>query len=189
MSVQMNKIPHLFKHNAEGKAIPELADPTMSWVLNGWGMPTYKLTGILVKVEEHGVGHYSVKVWDDKLDNFRSVDEQKEGYIVKAFLALPQKDTEEGLFVVYGKDVRGNPHKCEDTEMVCISPTNYDIWIPFLQAKKLRGEGGSATVQEVFEGCRKELLDPETEVDGVVFHREYGAKTVAVCQVERGEFD
>jgi hypothetical protein len=178
------KIDHLFKHNSFGKAIPELADQHFAWVINGLGIETYKLRGELCRIVGTDAATWACRKWDPVTEEFITIDPVLDKPLLRAFFNLPDRETEEGFFVAYGEGIRGNPYMMDHPEMISVCPPHHDVWMPVGKVRKAINN----TVKEIFDMCKRELLDPLSNVDGVVFHKMVDGNSQMVCQVERDEF-
>lgn len=180
------KIPHLFKRDEQGLAIAELSDEKYKWVTDGRGWASYKLVGIPARLITVEGGSLNCQVWDEEKGYWRFYSAEKDPAVKVAFFELPQRLLQEGQFVVYGKDVRGNPHGAEGTYMTRTSPVSNLLMIPS-HTVRLRPYTAT-TVKELYDTLKKELLEARTNVPGVVFHSEVNGQTQDMVQVTMEDF-
>ncbi len=180
----ITNVKPLFKRNAEGLAIPELSDPSLSWVINGNGWASYKLEGILCRVFKVN-NEFFCRKWDKDKKRFEIFDPKTHYGLNKAWEDLEEGDLSEGYFVAYGKDIKGNPHGCTRNEMIRVALVDSRLLIP-------HGAGlrpfHVKSIQGLFDIFKAELSAPETDCSGIVFHKEESSKLADCCQVTREEF-
>lgn len=168
----MIKFDTLFKRGKDGKVIPEI-NPVCSWVLGTEnGLMTIKLDGITVRprwVAEAGTAGWRIDKFDKRLDAWITCDAtlQENKPIWEAWQKLDFKN--DGVYVVYGRDIKGNPHNLADNLMIKIQPVDYNLIVAKGKSKIRRGPG--QTAQLMYNEILDEFLE-SPEIEGLVFHLE-----------------
>jgi len=186
----MIKIPYLFKHDANGLAIPELNDD-MEWVRKDEGEMTYMLDGQCLRCEGAGQARkwYKRHKGSDGLTYWielnRESEKDKDLWECIDF----DKFCSPGIFEAIGSKINGNPHGLEKAMMYRIIPVE---WKLVQRTGHIVKRGYDITVQQLFDSLKVELSDPSCDVEGVVFHKESWAKgactLVAAAKVRKAEF-
>lgn len=164
------KIVNLFNSDLNGMAIKSMG-PGNEWAMLDSSLMTIKLDSITVEV-----GFDSTKsVWTLKhlrsnglpdFQMFRSGG-GLEAQIWQAFDNQYTKQT--GKFLVYGKDINGNPHGIDKTLFAKFMPITHELVV---QAHKtIVKRGPNVTVGEFYDSIYKEL-EQSPEIQGLVFHKE-----------------
>lgn len=152
----MKKIPTIFLRDLRLTCRPVTGDqnPECSWVFEGEGIATRKIDGINVKIE-NGVAYQRIKpvLFDYKEAEYGEVTDP---VVKRAVEARPYMD---GIYEVYGEDIRGNKEKVKGQHLISVAPYDASLVIPEAP-RSYRGLMG---------------LFATTSIEGIVFHRENGA--------------
>ncbi len=189
-SIKVVKVQNLFKKDAQGLVIPELASDDMQWVISVQKMPgqcfqTIKVDGITVKVRwKEGQKNLwrRTKVDDQSIWFLCRRDCVEDAPLWEAYDNYKNGKADEGTYVAYGPQIKGNPQNADCHLMVKVDPVEHSI-IMYNGSGIVRG----GTVQDLYDSLKKELA--ESDCEGVVFQYEYPSmKLNAAAQVTRKDF-
>lgn len=178
------KIDNLFNLDLNGQARKSIS-AGCEWAMMDHSLMTIKLDAIAVEVgfdttamtwkltrlRSNGLNDYSI--------NRGSITEDNK--IWAAFDGQFTKQT--GKFLVYGKDINGNPHKLDKTLFAKFLPVTHVLVV---QAHKtIVKRGFTITVGEFYDSIYAELKQ-SPEIQGLVFHKEDNQLNVlAMAKVTR----
>lgn len=179
------KIQPLFKYSEHGLVRPELT-PGCEWVLEGKGWISAKLDGITVRVAGTSLLKRTTS-GNDSTEIYISCKPGEDDVLIKACGEVVKKP--DGIYVIAGPGIRGNPHNLKDVQMVGVYPIDTALII-YSSTGIIRGTG--ITVQMLYDSIQKTLSDPLTDAEGVVFHHEQwlGGRWIplGLAQVTRKDF-
>ena len=182
----MIPIPSLFqKDSVTGLAMPKL-NPGCEWILTpDNGIMTVKIDGIATLVEFiKDDGWVLSKPNASNPELWERVTKFSDPFLWQAFDNLEIKHP--GVYVSYGKGIKGDPHRINDTFMIKIFPADYCLLIK-REDTKIR-KGPLSNVETLFDAIKYEL-EESPEIEGLVFHLEgVDMKIEKVCQVSKQDF-
>lgn len=152
----MKKIPTIFLRDLRLTCRPVTGDqnPECAWVFEGDGIATRKIDGINVKIE-NGVAYERIKpiLFDYVEADYGPVVDP----VVKR--AVEARQYLDGIYEVYGEDIRNNKEKVKGQHLVSLIPLDHTLVIQ--------------DVPRTYRGLMG--LFSTTSIEGIVFHRENGA--------------
>lgn len=180
-------VPFLFKHDADGRAIPEF-NSGHDWVLNRASgvFLTVKIDGVTVRLARYGNGNKLTLLkqsWTDHHDTWTMCHETVPEDALLFEAVKNSAAISEGIYVAYGPGIKGNPQKVDRLYTVRVSPA--DGFLIMYSGSGVKRLG--ATVQSFYDDCRVALRDGDAE--GMVIQLEEPTMTLkSAVQVTRQEF-
>ena len=176
------KIPTVFKADENGLAVPEF-NADCEWVNSEDGLMTIKLDGeqVMVELQDNKWKIFKLYLGGEYFELFRSMNSDAPYW--KAFDNQDVKSI--GKFEVYGKDIKGNPHKINDTYMIKVFPVDMSLIV-----NRDRGPRRSTIIPvgDFFNSVKKEL-EESPEIEGFVFHLEGQSMTLKkIAKVTKKDF-
>lgn len=191
----MVKFDDVFKRGADGRVIPEIT-PEAQWILStDNGLMTIKIDGICVRAYwqlPQGNTATAENNWGWVLER-----KLKDGGWAKTNPTNPHdapiytawKNMEirqDGIFEVYGKDIKGNPHNLSDNFMIRIIPVEYSLIVAKGVSRIYRGP--AQTARGLYDTIKAEFLE-SPDIEGLVFHLEdVGMKLKSAARVTKKDF-
>lgn len=166
----MIKFDTLFKRGADGKVIPEI-NPPCTWVLStDNGLMTIKLDGVTIQPQwcsGPGPAHWNIRVKEGNDWRLSEPGSQQDKTIWMAWQMADFKG--DGIYVVYGKDFKGNPHNMTCNQMIKVMPVDHNLIIARGKSKITRGVG--QTEKRLYDQILDEFTE-SPEIEGLMFHLE-----------------
>lgn len=188
----MKKIKTLFvRDETDRRYITDVVEPGLEWVLAGEGMPTRKLDGTCVMLDDHGVwwARREVKPGKPTPPGFVPLGEDGFTHKVMGYEPIGQSSWatwhaeavrnsgprfEPGTYELCGPRINGNPEGFGAHVLIRHG------WAPLSEREDL------VSSPRDFEGLRKWLGDRNYE--GIVWHRNYGDPDTDMCKVKKRDF-
>ncbi len=175
----MQKIPTMFVRDESKAGHPVMDEwkPECHWVRDGEGVPTVKMDGTNVKIE-NGELSKRQKPKERDYDNAAYVpcvrSDPSDRWAWEAFDAL--EDKADGIYELLGPKIQGNPHAFIAHRMMRVVPVNHSM--------QFRQSFG-AEAPRTFDGLR-EFFESSVgaQFEGIVFHHPDGR----MAKIKRRDF-
>ena len=183
------KIQTIFRRDQQtGLVIPEFAYD-FSWTLTRINsLMTIMLDGIAVEVNWHtpsGEWKLDCLPTNTRLSRHMVMTNTLEDIAIKAaFNAMAMKSN--GIYLAYGLNINGNPHKLSKSLMLQLQPINYNLVVA--ANKTLVNRSPNITTQTFYDTLQQELIE-SPEIKGFVFHLESAqGKCIEIGKIKRTDF-
>ena len=182
------KILTIFKRDSITKlVIPEFAHD-FSWTLTRINsLMTIMLDGIPIEVswsQPNTCWQLNALATHSRLRYTLSNKLTEDIPVFDAFNAMTVKSN--GIYLAYGLNINGNPHKLSKSLMIRLQPVNYNLVVA--RNKTLVDRSLNTTTQRFYDTLKQELIE-SPEIKGFVFHLEDAqGRCIEMGKIKRTDF-